>query len=195
MKKLIILFVLICSCFTLNACGSPMIEVATSNHHIEGGIEGITSLWNAMYKDDKVFKYGNEKETDFISYVMTPAAFVINIKKEVPEDAPSGIQMLCMAPKDAVFIKVYSDEADDGEVLDNVEIANRTAGLFEARSAVGRVVFVLEFLGVDTNDDGVIEGEELREPKSNFKSTVAFYDAEGKKLDQESFDVVVKQEF
>ena len=192
MKKLIIA-VLGCL-LLLSGCATPMIEIATSNHHIESGSEGHTNLWNALYKNDKTFRYGDEKEADYISYQLTPVAFEIKILDEIPEDAPTGIQMLVMAPKDAQFIKVHTSDMKNDDILDEVDILKKPVGLFESRMSVERAVFVVNYLGKDLNNDGEISGEELREIKDSHKATIAFYDLKGKKIGQESFDVKIIKE-
>jgi len=195
MKKLIALL-LACSASLglLAACGSPMIELATSNHHIEGGFEGHSNLWNAMYKDGgKDVKYGDETKADFITYQMTPAALAITITGEVPPEAPNGIQMLVMAPKDTAFIKTYYHENGNKMAIDDaIDMDTMPANVYESKMSENRLVFVLEYLGNDENGDGTISQAERRLLKNNFKATVAFFNAKGNKLSQESFDVSIQ---
>lgn len=195
MKKLLtILFALSLSLGMLAACGSPMIELATSNHHIDGGLEGHSDLWNAMYKDGgKDVKYGDETEANFITYQMTPAALSITITGEVPSEAPNGIQMLVMAPKDTAFIKIYYHENGNKMPIDNsISVDTMPANVYESKMSENRLVFVLEYLGQDQNNDGNISQAESRLLKNNFKATVAFYNSKGNKISQESFDVSIK---
>ena len=176
-------------------CSSPMIEVATSNNHIEGGFEGHSNLWNALYKDGgKDIKYGDGSKADYISYQITPTCFAIEINKEIPEDAPTGIQMLTMAPKNTIFIKVLTHEnGKKTEIENEVSVDELPANVYESKMSENKVVFVLDYMGVDKNNDGKIDDTEKRIVKEDYKATVAFYDSKGKKIGQESFDVKIKQ--
>lgn len=180
----------------LAGCNTPMIEIATSNHHIESGTDGHTNLWSAYYKDGgKTVRKGDETKVEYLNYYLSPFAFVIEAIGDIPADAPTGIQMLTMAPKDAVFIQVIAHENGTQKKIEKEIDIEQTipANTYESKMSENRIVFVVDFMGTDKNNDGTIDEAESRMLKDNFKSTVAFYNAKGKLLSEESFDVKIVQ--